>query len=102
MSAWLQANLSVVVFVAVFFVLTAFLALRTPSGRDALGAGAVRLALACLALAERWLGTQLQPVTLEDGRTVYRDGHLTLARVQLTAWLARSGDRPEQAARGDG
>jgi hypothetical protein len=52
----------------------------------------VRLAVAALALAERWLGTQMEPVTLSDGKTVFKEGQITLARMQLRTWLARSED----------
>ena len=90
---WLQANLSVVVFAVVFvlFTLGLVLAMRTAGGRDALAGGAVRLALAFLALAERWIGDQLEPQALAGGVTEYQQSRVTLARVQLTAWLlARS------------
>ena len=92
---WLQANLSVIVFAVVFVLFTAglVLALRTAGGRDALAGGAVRLALAFLALAERWIGDQLEPVTLVEGVTEYRSNRVTLARVQLTAWMLARSER---------
>ena len=88
---WLMENLALVVAVVVFVIFTIglVLALRTAGGRDKLAGAAVRLAVAFLGLAERWLGQQLEPVTLDNGRTVYKDGQITLARVQLTAWMQR-------------
>lgn len=88
------ANLPLIVGIVVFVVFTIglVLALRTEGGRESLAAGAVRLALAMLALAERWLGHQMEPVTLQGAtgpRTVYKQTPITLARVELTAWLAR-------------
>lgn len=93
---WLQANLGVVVFavMAALFVLGLVLGLRTEDGRGALAAGAVRVALAFLALAERWLGRQeLEPVTLREGVTEYQSNRVTLARVQLKAWLLARSER---------
>jgi hypothetical protein len=43
--------------IAVLFVIGLGLALRTEGGRQALAGGAVKFALAALALAERWLGS---------------------------------------------
>lgn len=80
----------VVVGVLVFVVATIgmALALRSESGRDALAAGAVKLALAMLGLAERWLGGQLEPAgTLARG--VQGEGELQAARRALRGWLAR-------------
>lgn len=41
----------------VLLVIGLALALRTETGREALAGGAIRFALAALALAERWLGS---------------------------------------------
>lgn len=87
-------NLPLIVGVVVFIIFTVglVLALRSEAGRESLAAGAVRLALAMLALAERWLGNQMVPQVINgaDGpRTVWRDSQIRLARVQLTAWLER-------------
>lgn len=106
---WLHANLSVVVFVVVFvlFTLGLTLALRTPGGRDALAGGAVRLALAFLALAERWIGQQAPgdasaPSVSMTGAgrdaaqhdsAAARPDRVHLARVQLTAWLLARSER---------
>ena len=66
-----------------------WLALQTQGGRESLAAAAVRLAVAVLALAERWLAGQFDAATLPDGRTVAKDNQVTLARVQLKTWLRR-------------
>lgn len=71
------------------FVVGLALALRTTGGRDALAAAAVRLAVAFLGLAERWLGDQLEPHPLADGVTLHQQSEVTLARVRLTAWMQR-------------
>lgn len=71
----------------VLFVIGLALALRTPGGRDALAAAAVRLAVTALGLAERWLGRQVEPVTLENGRTVYGPTPVSQARTDLRHWL---------------
>ena len=54
------------------------LALRTESGRDALAAAAVRLAVTALGFAERWLGRQVEPAGL---------GSVQYARGELRHWL---------------
>lgn len=89
-----SANLPLIVGAVVFVIFTAglVLALSTASGRDALADAAVRLAVAMLALAERWLGRQMEPVTLKGPageRIVYKQTPVTLARVELIAWLNR-------------
>lgn len=85
-------NMPLIVGAIVFLIFTVglVLALRTPGGRESLAAGAVRLALAMLALAERWLGNQMTPQVIDTSsgpRTVWRDSEIRLARVRLTAWL---------------
>lgn len=74
-------NLPLIIGAIVFVIFTAglVLALRTASGRDALAGAAVRLALAMLALAERWLGSQVEPAGL---------GAVQNARNELRFWLA--------------
>lgn len=91
---FVMANLPLIVGIVVFVVFTVglVLALSTASGRDALAGAAVRLAVAMLALAERWLGQQMEPVTVRSAtgeRVVYRQTPVTLARVELIAWLNR-------------
>lgn len=90
---WLMENLALVVAAVVFVIFTIglVLALRTPGGRDALAAAAVRLAVAFLGLAERWLGDQLEPTSLPSGVTLHQQSEVTLARVRLTAWMMRRG-----------
>ena len=74
--------------VFVVFALGLFFALRTEGGRDALGAAAVRLAVAALAMAERWLGGRLEPVAASSVAAPPTD-EIAEARAGLQAWLAR-------------
>lgn len=69
--------------VFVVFALGLFFALRTEGGRETLGAAAVRLAVAALELAERWLGGRLEPVAAPP------TDEIAVARAGLRAWLAR-------------
>lgn len=67
------------------------LALRTESGRAALAAAAVRLAVAFLGFAERWLGKQIAPAS---------PGVVAEARGNLRRWLlARSETGQSEAGR---
>jgi hypothetical protein len=88
---WLMENVALVVAVVVFVIFTVglVLAMRTPGGRDALAAASVRLAVAFLGMAERWLGQQPEPPQPGESRTVYKQTEIALARVQLTAWIMR-------------
>jgi len=65
---------------AVLFVVGLVLALRTERGREALAGGAIRFALAALALAERWLGS-----------VVGVQGQGRVERVREARWLLRDG-----------
>lgn len=80
---YVTENLPLIIGVLVFVIFTAglVLALRTASGRDALAGAAVRLALAMLALAERWLGQQMEPAAAGLGS-------VQNARNELRFWLA--------------
>lgn len=60
------------------FVIGLVLGLRTPGGRNALAAAAVRLAVTALGFAERWLGSQVEPAGL---------GSVQYARGELRHWL---------------
>ena len=87
---WLMENLALVVGVVVFVIFTIglVLAMRTQAGRDKLAGASVRLAVACLALAERWLGGMLEPEGIGDSITLYRQP-VAQARAELSAWLGR-------------
>jgi len=65
------------------FVIGLVLGLRTEGGRESLARAAVRLAVAALGFAERWLGRQVEPAGL---------GSVQFARGELVFWLARSSD----------
>jgi hypothetical protein len=85
---WLPLVVGVVVFAVATTGLA--LALRTESGRESLAAGAVRLALAMLRLAERWLGRQMEPEgTLARRVESTQRGDIVTARRSLEGWLAR-------------
>lgn len=64
---------------AALFVLGLILALRSETGREALAGGAIRFALAALALAERWLGSvvraqgQGRAARVREARGLLRD-----------------------------
>lgn len=66
----------------ILFVIGLVLALRTPGGRNALATAAVRLAVAFLALAERWLGGVIMP---PEQRNAVKGS----PREDLTLWLDR-------------
>jgi hypothetical protein len=93
-----QENLPLILGIALgaLFVLGLVLGLRTENGRAGLAAAAVRLAVAALGFAERWLGRQVEPVTLENGRTVYGPTPVSQARTDLRRWLAEKPDEVER------
>ena len=75
-AAFFVALLVFVVFAAGFAV-----AMTSETGRAALGRAAVRLAIAALAFAERWLCREI------DGEPRGADArHLSHARAELAAW----------------
>lgn len=73
--------------VAVVFVIGLVLALRTERGRVALGNAAVRLAVAALGMAERWLGHLIY--VAPDGEIAARGkgGAISTARDILVNYL---------------
>lgn len=75
-------NLPLIIGVIVLVIFTAglVLALRTASGRDALAGAAVRLALAMLGFAERWMEKQVEPAAAGLGA-------VQNARNELRFWL---------------
>lgn len=87
---FVSQNLALIVGVVVFvvFVVGLVFALRTESGRNGLAGAAVRVALAALALAERWIGTQLEPDTA-TGALDAQEHEIVAARRWLHAWLDR-------------
>lgn len=86
---FVSENLPLVLGVAlgVLFVTGLVLALRTEGGRDRLAAAAVRLAVAALGFAEKWLGQQVQPAGL--GSVEYARGELQFWLKQRTGEVAR-------------
>ena len=68
-------------FVFVVFFVGFVIAMFTEAGRLALGRAAVRLAIAALGFAERWLGREIDG---EERRTDAQ--HLGHARAELAAW----------------
>lgn len=85
-------NLPLVIGLLVFVVFTIglVLALRTPAGRDTLGKAAVKLAVAALAFAEKWLGEQItsQRLAALDG-DVQPLHPIIQAQTALQSWLGR-------------
>ena len=76
----------------VLFLVGLVLGLRTEGGRERLAAAAVRLAVAALGFAERWLGGQ---VVAQGG-----SGSLQYARGELRHWLAaRASERSDEVGR---
>lgn len=70
----------------VVFVVGLVFALRTETGRNSLAGAAVRVALAALALAERWIGEQLNPeAATMDGQ----EHEIEAAQRWLHTWLDR-------------
>lgn len=87
-------NLPLILGLIIFglFVIGMALALRTEGGRERLAAAAVRLAVAALGFAERWLGGQ---VVAQGG-----SGSLQYARGELRHWLAaRASERSDEVGR---
>ena len=87
-------NLPLIIGGIVFVLFTAglVLAMRTPDGRDALAKASVRLAVFALAMAEKWIGRQIQAEKLAhiDARQVPPQHPIISAQVELLGWL---GDR---------
>lgn len=83
-------NLALILGVLAFvvFVVGLVFALRTESGRNTLAGAAVRVALAALAMAERWIGQQLEPDTA-TGALDAQEHEIVAARRWLRAWLDR-------------
>ena len=71
----------------VLFVIGLVLALRTEGGRNTLAGAAVRVALAALAMAERWIGKQEPPATA--GEMDAQEHEIEAARRWLHTWLER-------------
>lgn len=72
----------------IVFAVGLFFALRTEAGRNSLAGAAVRVALAALALAERWLGRQeiaFDAVSTSEGQ----EHEIQAARRWLRSWLDR-------------
>ena len=78
-------------FVFVIFAIGFAIALSTASGRDALGRAAVKLAVAALGFAERWLGREID----DEVRTMSSAGRssqrhpIERARSDLQGWLSK-------------
>ena len=83
-------NLGLILGVLAFivFVVGLVFALRTEQGRNTLAGAAVRVALAALAMAERWIGTQLEPPAAM-GALDAQEHEIVAARRWLHAWLDR-------------
>ena len=89
---FIAANTAVFIGLLVFVVFTIgfVLALRTQSGRDALGMAAVRFAVAALAMAEKWLDQQIA-----GWRLAALEGHprplhpIVQAQTELQSWISR-------------
>ena len=83
-------NLGLILGVLAFvvFVVGLVFALRTEQGRTTLAGAAVRVALAALAMAERWIGPQLEP-DATAGETDAQEHEIVAARRWLRAWLDR-------------
>ena len=91
---FIAANTAVFIGLVVFvlFTIGLVLAMRTPDGRDALAKASVRLAVFALAMAEKWIGGQIQAEKLThiDARQVPPQHPIISAQVELLGWL---GDR---------
>ena len=83
-------NLGLILGVLAFivFVVGLVFALRTEQGRNTLAGAAVRVALAALAMAERWIGTQLEPPATA-GETDAQEHEIVAAQRWLHTWLER-------------
>lgn len=75
--------------VVALFVLGLVLGLRTEGGRDRLAAAAVQLAVAALALAERWLNSQVEATGV---------GSIQYAQGELRLWLAERSETGQNGA----
>lgn len=73
----------------IVFGIGLFFALRTEQGRNTLAGAAVRVALAALALAERWIGQQLEPETVSTGALDAQEHEIEAAQRWLHTWLDR-------------
>ena len=73
----------------IVFGIGLFFALRTEQGRNTLAGAAVRVALAALALAERWIGQQLEPDAVSTGALEAQEHEIVAAQRWLHAWLDR-------------
>lgn len=87
---FVSQNLGLILGILAFvvFVVGLVFALRTEQGRNTLAGAAVRVALAALALAERWIGQQLEPDTA-TGALDAQEHEIVAARRWLHAWLDR-------------
>lgn len=89
---FVSENLALILGVLVFvvFVVGLVFALRTEGGRNSLAGAAVRVALAALALAERWIAGQIQQerATATQGGEA-QEHEIETARRWLEGWLAR-------------
>lgn len=87
---FVSQNLGLILGVLAFvvFVVGLVFALRTEQGRNTLAGAAVRVALAALALAERWIGQQLEPEAA-TGALDAQEHEIVAARRWLHAWLDR-------------
>lgn len=86
-------NLPLILGLIIFglFVIGMALALRTEGGRERLAAAAVRLAVAALGFAERWLGGQVMPAG--------GSGSIQYARGELRHWLAARSKQTDEVGR---
>ena len=77
-------------FVFVLFTVGFAIALSTQAGREALGRAAVKLAVAALGMAEKWLGRQIvsDPLAAMDARQVPAQHPIIQAQASLRSWLA--------------
>ena len=85
-------NLGLVLGVLAFvvFVVGLVFALRTEQGRNTLAGAAVRVALAALALAERWLGRQeIAFDAVSTGALDAQEHEIEAAQRWLHSWLDR-------------
>lgn len=87
---FVSENLALILGILAFavFVVGLVFALRTEQGRNSLAGAAVRVALAALALAERWIGRQeiaFDAVNTSDGT----EHELEAAQRWLHTWLDR-------------
>jgi hypothetical protein len=90
---FIAANTAIFIGLLVFVVFTIglVLALRTESGRAALARASVRLAVFALAMAEKWIGKQINGDKLahmaDNGGAVPPQHPIISAQVDLLCWL---------------